>query len=189
METSRWTLIVRAQGSGPEAHAALGALIRCYENSVVTLIRHRGFPPDQTADDLKQAFFARMLERNDVERLDRDRGHFRGWLKTAVIRFVFNDWERWYRKAAKLAAPIVDDIAAAESAPYDPFDVAYAWETYRPAFDKLRNEQSDKGRFEALQRYLFGPQLDVVAYETGRSVARHEPHCGGGFRVSPDVSA
>jgi RNA polymerase sigma-70 factor (ECF subfamily) len=166
METSSsWSVIVRAQGSGPEARAAMGALIGCHERAVLTLIRHRGFPPDQTAEDLKQAFFARMLERNDVARLDRERGHFRGWLKTAVLRLVFNEWERWYRKVGRMPERPADDLVATDAAQYDPFDVAYAWETYRPAFEALREEQRDPVRFEALKRFLFGPQLDVVAYE------------------------
>jgi RNA polymerase sigma-70 factor (ECF subfamily) len=163
--TSGWSVIVRAQGSGPEARAAMGVLIGCHEKAVLTLIRHRGFPPDQTAEDLKQAFFARMLERNDVARLDPERGHFRGWLKTAVLRLVFNDWERWYRKVGRVPERPADDLATTDAARYDPFDVAYAWDTYRPAFDALRDEQKDPVRFEALKRYLFGPQLDVVAYD------------------------
>jgi DNA-directed RNA polymerase specialized sigma24 family protein len=166
METSSgWSVIVRAQGSGAEARAAMGALIGRHESAVVTLIRQRGFPPDQSAEDLKQAFFARMLQRNDVARLDRERGHFRGWLKTAVLRFVCNDWERWYRKVGPSREPLADDAVSTDAPCYDAFDIAYAWETYRPAFDALREEQRDPLRFEALQRYLFGPQLDVVAYE------------------------
>src|SRR5947207_4795747 len=100
--SSGWSVIVQAQGSGTEARAAMGTLISRHQKAVLTLIRHRGFPPDQTAEDLKQAFFARMLERNDVARLDRERGHFRAWLKTAVLHLVFNEWERWYRKVGRM---------------------------------------------------------------------------------------
>lgn len=166
METlSGWSVILRAQGRGPQARTAMGALIGRHQRAVLTMIRQRGFPPDQTAEDLKQAFFARMLERNDVDRLDPERGHFRGWLKTAVQRFVCNDWERWYRKAGMTRESITDDVPAAAGSIYDPFDVAYAWDIYRPAFESLRQEQKDRARFEALQRYLFGPHLDIVAYD------------------------
>jgi len=161
---SGWSLIAIAQGSGPEARAALGALIGRHEKSVMALMRWRRFPPDQTEEDLKQAFFARMVERNDVMRLDRDRGCFRPWLKTAVQRFLFNDWKRWYSKPGNEKEPLDEDVAAVEAAPYDVFDVAYAWETFRPVFDALRAEQRNLLRFNALQRYLFGPQLDVVEY-------------------------
>jgi len=167
METasSSWSVIVRAQGSGPQARAALGTLIGCHQRAVVSLIRHRGFPPDQTAEDLKQAFFARMLERNDVARLDQERGHFRGWLKTAVLRFVSNDWDRWYRKVGVTREPREEDVMATDVVDFDSFDIAYAWDVHRHAFEALRQEQGNMVRFEALKRYLFGPQLDVVAYE------------------------
>lgn len=167
METSSssWSVIVRAQGSGPQARAALGTLIGCHQRAVLSLIRQRGFPPDQTPEDLKQAFFARMLERNDVARLDQERGHFRGWLKTAVLRFVCNDWERWYRKAGAARAPLDEEVMATDVVERDVFDIAYAWDVYRPAFEALREEQRNPVRFEALKRYLFGPQLDVIAYE------------------------
>jgi DNA-directed RNA polymerase specialized sigma24 family protein len=166
METSSgWSVILRAQGRGPQARVAMGALIGRHQRAVVTMIRQRGFPPDQTAEDLKQGFFARMLEHNDVDRLDRERGHFRGWLKTAVHNFVCNDWERWYRKAGTRHEPIADDVLAADGPVYDPFDVAYAWDIYHPAFDELRQQQNDPVRFETLRRYLFGPELDVVAYD------------------------
>jgi DNA-directed RNA polymerase specialized sigma24 family protein len=166
MTSSGWSVILRAQGSGPEARAAMGTLIGRHQRTVLTLIRHRGFPPDQTAEDLKQAFFARMLEHDYVARLDRERGHFRAWLKTAVLRFVFNEWERWYRKVGRMPEqPADNDLVAADVAPYEPFDVAYAWEIYRPAFEALREEQRDPIRFDALKRFLFGPQLDVVPYD------------------------
>jgi len=162
---SGWSVIVRAQGRGPQARAAMGALIGRHERTVLTLIRQRGLPPDQTADDLKQAFFARMLEHNDVDRLDPARGHFRGWLKTAVRNFLCNDWERWYRKEGKLRGPLTDDDIAAAAPVYDPFDIVYAWDIYRPAFEELRENEKDMVQFEVLKRYLFGPELEVVAYE------------------------
>ena len=162
---SGWSTIVRAQGSGPQARAAMGALIGRHQRAVLTLIRQRGFPPDQSAEDLTQAFFARMLERHDVDRLDRERGHFRGWLKTSVQRFVCNEWERWYRRGGTNRESLDDDVGPVEAPAYDAFDIAYAWEIHRCAFDQLREEQTDSARFDALKRYLFGPQLDVVAYD------------------------
>ncbi|HEY8926938.1 MAG TPA: sigma factor, partial [Polyangia bacterium] len=148
---SSWSVIVRAQGSGPEARAAMGALIGCHQGTVLSLIRQRGFPPDQTAEDLKQAFFARMLQRNDVARLDQERGHFRGWLKTAVYRFLINDWKRWYRTAGTTREPLEEDATAADVVDKDVFDIAYAWDIYRPAFEALREEQRDLARFEAVK--------------------------------------
>src|SRR5262245_51982913 len=92
---TRWTLIVRAQGAGTEARAALGELIRSYEGFIVWLIRHYGHPPDVSVDDLKQEFLAGLLRRDDIAKLDRHRGSFRGWLTTCVRTFLANEWKKW----------------------------------------------------------------------------------------------
>src|SRR5688500_13527275 len=96
---TRWTLIVRAQGSGIEARAALGELVRQYENFILWLIRHLGHPPDVTADDLKQEYLAGVLRRDDIAKLDQARGSFRAWLRTSVRNFLAVEWSKW--KAAR----------------------------------------------------------------------------------------
>jgi len=163
--SSLWSVIMAAQEGGPEARAALGVLIKRYERSVVALIRRRPHPPDQTPEDLKQAFFTRMLAREDITRLDLGRrGHFRGWLHTAVIRFVCNDWDRWgtQRAGNRDTGPMASEPAGGET-PEDLYLVDFAWETLRHAIDRLRDEQNDKARFDAIRRFLPGPEADLVA--------------------------
>lgn len=159
-----WSLIVLAQGSGPVARAALGQLVRRYENSVLALIRCRPHPPDQTPEDLKQEFFARALKRDDFSRLDRGRGHFRGWLRTAVHRFVLNDWDRWNSVGGGCAvtAALPADRAGAQT-PEQLYLSAFAWDTLLHALERLRDESSDRARFDALERFLPGPQVDLDA--------------------------
>ena len=169
METSprastRWSLIVLAQGAGPEARAALGELIRRYDGSVIALIRGRPHPPDQTAEDLKQEFFARVLKRDDISRLHPDRGHFRGWLRTAVHRFVLNDWDRWHSitPGHTVTDSLVVDLACGET-PEHLYLSAFSWDTLLHALVRLRDESDDKARFDALKRFLPGPQVDIDA--------------------------
>ena len=169
METSartptRWSLIVLAQGAGPEARAALGELIRRYESSVIALIRSRPHPPDLTPEELKQEFFARVLESDDIARLHPDRGHFRGWLRTAVCHFVLNDWDRWH--SIKRGCAVTDSIAvdrAGGETPEHLYLSAFSWDTLLHALARLREESADKARFDALRRFLPGPQVDVEA--------------------------
>jgi hypothetical protein len=169
METSvrtstRWSLIVLAQGSGCEARAALGELIRRYDGAVLALIRCRPHPPDQTPEDLKQEFFARVLKRDDLSRLHPDRGHFRGWLRTAVHRFVLNDWDRWRSVTGghSVTDALVADRAGGET-PEHRYLAAFCWDTLLHALARLRDEAHDKARFAALERFLPGPQVDVEA--------------------------
>lgn len=51
---TQWSLIVRAQGEGPQARAALGQLLQRYERTILSTIRYFRHPPDQTAEEVKQ---------------------------------------------------------------------------------------------------------------------------------------
>jgi DNA-directed RNA polymerase specialized sigma24 family protein len=153
---------VRAQGSGPEARAALGDLFQWYEKSVLTLIRYRRHPPDQTPEDLKQEFYAGLVRRGDISRLDQGQGHFRGWLRTAVTRFLINDWDRW--RADKVGNTVTDalvsEIVDAEN-PEHRYLAAFCWDTLLHALERLRAQERDTDRFDALKRFLPGPQVDL----------------------------
>ncbi len=171
---TRWTLIVRAQGSGADTRAALGELIGHYENLVVWLIRRHGHPPDLSPEELKQEFLEGVLRRNDIAKLDRARGSFRGWLRTAVQRFLLNEWDKWHaakagrKDSAPLMAEVIDPPAAAD----DAFTREFAKVLLLRTLDKLRREARDERRFEALLRFLPGPQMNLselapVARELG----------------------
>lgn len=159
---TEWSLIVRCQGVGPQARVALGELIKRYERSVLTVIRHRPGPPDQTPEDLKQDFFARVLRRNDIARLDPAKGHFRAWLQVAVTRFLFNEWDRWHadKNVHRMTDPLVSDISGADS-PEHAYLVAFHWDTLGHVVTTLREQTHDKARFDSLKRFLPGPDEDL----------------------------
>jgi hypothetical protein len=161
---TRWTLIVRAQGTGADTRAALGELIGHYEKLVVWLIRQQGHPPDMSAEELKQEFLEGVLRRNDIAKLDRERGSFRGWLKLAVQRFLLNEWDKWRaaragrKDSAPLAAEAVDMAMPVE----DAFTREFAKAVIVRTLDRLRREVRNEERFEALVRFLPGPQMDLT---------------------------
>jgi len=159
---TEWSLIVRCQGVGPEARVALGELIKRYERSVLMLIRRRQHPPDQTPEDLKQDFFARVLRRNDIARLDPAKGHFRAWLQVAVTRFLFNEWDRWHAPGNGhcVTDPLVSDISGADG-PEHAYLVAFCWDTLAHVVARLREQAHDKARFDSLKRFLPGPDEDL----------------------------
>ena len=93
LATTRWTLVLRAaQQSGPEAANALASLCEIYWYPVYAFIRRKGYDSED-ARDLTQAFFTRLLERQFLARVDPQRGHFRGFLLTAVRRFLANAYD------------------------------------------------------------------------------------------------
>lgn len=159
---TRWTLISRAQGHGPQARVALGELLKRYESTVVAHIRVFGHPWSDSPEDLAQEFFAQMLRRREVQRLDPAKGRFRGWLYVAVHRFMCNAWRRWKRmQRGNLAtAPCDFDVVQPWTAEHVQLR-AFAQDTIRHVAAQLRAKHGSNPRFEQLQRFLPGPGLDL----------------------------
>ena len=89
--TTQWDVVVAAgrAGAGADASAALSTLCETYWFPVYAYIRRSGKSVDD-ARDLTQAFFARMIEKNDVRMADPARGRFRSFLLASVRHFLAN---------------------------------------------------------------------------------------------------
>lgn len=92
--TTQWSVVLTAaQSDTTRAQEALEKLCRTYWYPLYAYARRRGYSaPD--AQDLTQAFFARLLEKRWVEDADRTRGRFRTFLLTAMSRFLAGEWDR-----------------------------------------------------------------------------------------------
>ncbi len=86
-------VLAASGGDTPKAQAALEKLCRTYWYPLYAYVRRRGNPA-QDAQDLTQAFFARLLERHWVGDADRERGRFRTFLLTAMSRFLSDEWDK-----------------------------------------------------------------------------------------------
>jgi DNA-directed RNA polymerase specialized sigma24 family protein len=95
---TRWTLVLRARGESPVAQAALGELCEAYYAPVMAFIRCSGHHGD-TAGDLTQEFFARLLARHGLDTVERGHGRFRSFLLGAVKHFLADQYDR--TRAAK----------------------------------------------------------------------------------------
>jgi RNA polymerase sigma-70 factor (ECF subfamily) len=84
---TRWTLVLAARGETPAAQAALGELCEAYWTPVFRFLRREGRDED-TARELTQDFFARILARDGFARADPERGRFRSFLLGAVKHFL-----------------------------------------------------------------------------------------------------
>ena len=92
--TTHWSVVVAAGHQGnAQAGAALAALCRSCWFPLYVYVRRRGYRP-QDAEDLTQAFFARLLERHWLARADQAKGRFRTFLLTALERFLANEWDK-----------------------------------------------------------------------------------------------
>lgn len=87
LNTTAWSVVMGAQRGGPEAQAYLERLIRTYWKPAYYYARRRGLDHHAAADCI-QEFFTRMLAGEWLASVDRERGRFRGWLLTALRRWV-----------------------------------------------------------------------------------------------------
>lgn len=88
--TTRWSLIAAAgDAAAPDRTRALADLCRLYWYPVYAHVRRRT-PDRHQAEDLTQAFFARLLEKNDLAAADPARGRFRTFLLAACQHFLAN---------------------------------------------------------------------------------------------------
>jgi len=87
MHTTAWSVVLGAQQGGAEAQQCLERLIQTYWKPAYYYARRRGMDHHSAADCI-QEFFARMLAGDWLAKVDRERGRFRGWLLTALRRWV-----------------------------------------------------------------------------------------------------
>lgn len=85
--TTRWTIVLQARGDQPEARAALSDLCEAYFNPVLRFLLREGKGKDE-ADELTQAFFARILSSNGIRNVDPAKGRFRSYLLGALKNFL-----------------------------------------------------------------------------------------------------
>src|ERR1044071_1912217 len=92
--TTHWTVVIRAgRGQSREAEAALEELCRTYWYPLYVYVR-RQTSTREDAEDLTQAFFARFLGRNYLEKLTSQKGKFRAFLLASLKHFLANEWVR-----------------------------------------------------------------------------------------------
>jgi RNA polymerase sigma-70 factor (ECF subfamily) len=92
--TTHWSVVLAARdGDAPGASEALNELCRAYWPPLYSYIRRQGHGAAE-AQDLTQEFFARLLERDYLARLDQQRGKFRSFLLAFVKHFLSEQREK-----------------------------------------------------------------------------------------------
>lgn len=92
--STQWSLVLAAgRRSTPESENALATLCAAYWPPLYAYIRRRGYEVPE-AEDLTQAFFARLLEKNYLGEANREKGKFRSFLLASLKHFLANEWDR-----------------------------------------------------------------------------------------------
>ena len=168
--TTCWTQVLAAgAGENTQARLALEHLCRSYWYPLYAYVRRRGHSPHD-AQDLTQAFFARLLERHWVGDADRERGRFRTFLLTAMSRFLANEWDRVRaQKRGGFAPHVPVQLHAAETryghepadnrTPEQCYERRWALTLLDTVLQRLRAEYDREGKaewFTALSGTLVG---------------------------------
>lgn len=92
--TTRWTLVLAAGKSGSDAaNRALNKLCQAYWPPLYAYACRRGSDINE-AQDLTQAFFERLLDKQYLIDADPQRGRFRSFLITAFKRFLSKERDK-----------------------------------------------------------------------------------------------
>lgn len=111
--TTQWTQVLNAGGASSTcARDALAALCGTYWYPLYAYVRRRGYSP-QDAQDLTQDFFARLLEKNTLGAVTREKGRFRSFLLTALHHFLVDEWKK--ARAEKRGGGLIFSLNAIEA--------------------------------------------------------------------------
>lgn len=121
--TTRWSVVLAAQGASPSADKALETLCRTYWWPLYGFVRRQGHRPEE-AQDLTQGFFEMLLERKDFDAVRRERGRLRSYLLAALKNFLAKEHRRMTTLKRGEGRPLVplDKLLSRERADLEPAD-------------------------------------------------------------------
>lgn len=123
--TTNWSVVLGAgQDDHPQAAAAMEKLCRTYWYPIYAFIRFRGSDPHQ-AEDLTQSFFAFLLEREVLKKVNQQKGKFRSFLLATLTNFLANerDRHRAIKRGGQRDIISLDELAAEEFYQYELLDL------------------------------------------------------------------
>jgi RNA polymerase sigma-70 factor (ECF subfamily) len=182
--TTHWSLVLAAgDPASPQAHEALATLCQTYWYPLYAYIRRQGHDADQ-AQDLTQEFFARLLEKDFLAQIDRERGRFRAFLLAACKHFLANERDRARaqkrgggRQHLSLDLRVAEDRYRLEPAhtatPDRLFERRWALTLLAQVLAQLRAEfaDADRGpRFDRLKAFLTGEKAESSYQQTAKEL-------------------
>ncbi len=180
---THWSVVLlTAQSQSPEAaHAALTSFCQAYWPPLYTFLRRRGRSPGD-AQDLTQAFFAHLIERNTLAHADPTKGQLRTFLLGSLQHFLANEYDRAHalkRGGGHQIISLDDQLVEAEAAlgsvvrgdESSGYDRHWAANLIGRAWEQLHRALVAEGKaelVEALKPFIVGgtsvpPQEDVAA--------------------------
>jgi RNA polymerase sigma-70 factor (ECF subfamily) len=168
--TTHWSVVLAAADlTATDARAALTRLCQTYWYPLYCCVRRHGYSPED-AQDLTQAFFAKLLSKNQIALADPERGRFRTFLLRSLENFLRTQYRDVTTQKRGGAAELLSlELQTAEGryetepadnlSPSVVFERQWAGTVLETVLTGLRKEFSGSGRlelFNALEPHLWG---------------------------------
>ena len=129
--TTRWSVVLTAQSDSPAAEEALEQLCSTYWWPLYSFVRRQGHSPEE-AQDLTQSYFARLLERKDLETVRQEKGRLRSYLLTSVKHYLINarDRAKTLKRGEGRALVSLEELLARERSDLEPANTLSADRIY-----------------------------------------------------------
>lgn len=174
--TTHWSLVLAAGDRRcAEADQALERLCRAYWPPLYAYVRRR-VSDVHAAQDLTQAFFEQLLEKEFLTQARRERGRFRAFLITAFQHFLANEWDkmRTQKRGGHVGRVELDfgrheSVAAATSDGWTAervYERQWAISLLQRVMDRLQREMERNGQarqFQALREFIGGVAQSTYA--------------------------
>ncbi|HXP60565.1 MAG TPA: sigma-70 family RNA polymerase sigma factor [Dongiaceae bacterium] len=185
---THWSVVLHAQDpASPQAGEALEKLCRSYWPPLYAYVRRVG-NDEHTAKDLTQGFFAKLLEKNYLADVRREKGKFRSFLLKSLKHFLADEWDKSQaqkRGGGRIMLSFDEQTAedryrlepADEMTPDKLFDRRWALTTLEQAVGRLRKEYQDTDKaalFGQLQDFLSGGPGDSTYAEAAARLGMTE---------------
>jgi RNA polymerase sigma factor (sigma-70 family) len=192
--TTHWTVVLAAgKRHTPQSDTALEELCKSYWFPLYAYVRRRG-QTKENAEDLTQAFFARLLAKNFLENVGSEKGKFRAFLLASLKHFLANEWDKsqaqkrgsgeihlsldWQTADTKFQVAAVN-----EPSPDRAFDREWALALLAKVIERLQLECEAEGKaelFSQLKNFLTAGKNESAQSEIAKSLGMEE----GAVRVA-----
>jgi RNA polymerase sigma factor (sigma-70 family) len=186
--TTHWSLVVAAgDRDSQQARQALAELCAVYWHPLYAYVRRLGYAVNE-AQDLAQEFFTRLLEKDYLRTVDRERSKFRTFLLASFRHFLANEYDRAtaQKRGGGRSVLSLDFRDTEQRNSLEPSHALTAEKLYErrwalalleQALARLRGEFTVNGRgqlFDALKVFLTGEMAavshDQLARQLGMTV-------------------
>jgi RNA polymerase sigma-70 factor (ECF subfamily) len=161
--TTDWSVVLSAQCLTPAATEALERICRNYWRPLYAFVRREGYSREE-AQDSTQAFFARFLERRDLDAVRREKGRLRSYFLASLKNFLANERDRAMtvkRGEGRLPIPLHEltmhagaDLEPANHLSADQiFERRWALTVLEQVFARLKEEYDAAGKTQLFERF------------------------------------